>query len=109
MAGERGAHVHQLRADGIVHALRADYDEAHRELSPGSALSFAIARALFSRGETQEYDMGPGLNDYKLRWATGSHETVDLRIHRRGLYPGLLHAVETAVLPAARRLREGLR
>ncbi len=99
---------YQLRADGLVHALRADYDEAHRELSPGSALSFAIARALFSGG-THEYDMGPGLNDYKLRWATGSHETVDLRIHRQGLYPGLLHAVETAVLPAARRLRERLR
>jgi len=107
--GRPTAMEYQLRAGGIVHALRADYDEAQHERSPGSALNFAIAKALFKRGGVHEYDMGPGENDYKLRWASGSHETMRLRIYRRGLYPRLVHAVETVVVPAARRLRERLR
>ena len=52
--------------------------------------------------------MGPGLNDYKLRWATASHETVRLHVYRPGLYPRLVHAVEARVVPALRRLRERL-
>ena len=74
--GRLVAMEYQLRHDGRVNALRADFDPALREVSPGSALNFAIARALFERGGVHEYDMGPGLNDYKLRWATGNHEAV---------------------------------
>jgi CelD/BcsL family acetyltransferase involved in cellulose biosynthesis len=100
---------YQLQAGGVVNALRADYDMAHAAASPGSVLSFVIARTLFQRGGIQEYDMGPGLNEYKLRWATGSRETVDLEVYRRGVYPRLLHVLETTIVPTARRLREALR
>jgi CelD/BcsL family acetyltransferase involved in cellulose biosynthesis len=97
---------YQLRDGGRVNALRADFDLAHREVSPGSALNFAIARALFQRAGVHEYDMGPGLNDYKLRWATGNHEAVHLMIYRPSAYGRLLHALDTAVFPILRRLRE---
>ncbi len=100
---------YQLHADGVVHALRADYDQERAAASPGSALNFAIARALFERGGIHEYDMGPGLNEYKMRWASGCHETIDLEIYRRALYPRLVHTLETRVIPVARRLRERLR
>ena len=106
--GQLVAMEYQLRDGGRVNALRADYDLAHREVSPGSALSFAIARALFERGGVHEYDMGPGVNDYKLRWATGTHEAVHLMIYRCSTYGRLLHTLDTAVLPVARRLRERL-
>jgi len=96
---------YQLQADGKVHALRADYDMAYRELSPGSALNFAIVRALFEGGGVHEYDMGPGLNEYKLRWASETHETTTLQIYRASLYGRLLHLLETAIVPAARRWR----
>jgi CelD/BcsL family acetyltransferase involved in cellulose biosynthesis len=99
---------YQLRDGGRVNALRADFDLAHREVSPGSALNFAIARALFERGGVHEYDMGPGLNEYKLRWATGNHEAVHLMIYRAGAYGRLLHSLDTVVFPAFRRLRERL-
>jgi CelD/BcsL family acetyltransferase involved in cellulose biosynthesis len=104
--GQLVAMEYQLRDGGRVNALRADFDLAHREVSPGSALNFAIARALFERGGVREYDMGPGLNDYKLRWASGTHEAVHLMIYRPSAYGRLLHAVDASVLPAARRLRE---
>lgn len=99
---------YQLRHHGRVNALRADFDPALREVSPGSALNFAIARALFERGGVHEYDMGPGLNEYKLRWATDSHEAAHLMLYRPTAYGRLLHLLDTRVLPAVRRVRERL-
>lgn len=104
--GEPIAMEYQLRSDGIVHALRADYDLRFAASSPGSILNFEIARALFERGDVHEYRMGPGLNEYKMRWASACHETVRLQAYRPGLYPRLLYFAETALVPAARRLRE---
>lgn len=100
---------YQLCANGTAYALRADYDLEYASASPGSSLNFEVARALFERGDVREYHMGPGLNEYKMRWATGSHETVRLHAYRPGLYPGLVHVVETRIVPAVRRLRERFR
>ncbi len=99
---------YQLQAAGRVHALRASYDEAYRELSPGSALNVAIVRALFDRGDVGEYDMGPGLNDYKLRWASAVHETVALRAYDTSAYALLVHGLEEYVVPVARRAKHWL-
>ncbi|MET0850411.1 MAG: GNAT family N-acetyltransferase [Candidatus Rokuibacteriota bacterium] len=122
VAGERGwlalwllrldgrpiAMEYQLQADGRVHALRASYDESYRDLSPGSALNVAIVRALFERGDVEEYDMGPGLNDYKLRWASAVHETVTVRAYGRSAYARLVHGLDDVVVPAARRVKRWL-
>jgi CelD/BcsL family acetyltransferase involved in cellulose biosynthesis len=97
---------YQLRSNGVAYALRADYDLAYAASSPGSALNFAIARALFERGDVHEYQMGPGKNEYKMRWASGCHVTVRVQIYRPGLYGRLVHLTETRIVPALRRLRE---
>jgi CelD/BcsL family acetyltransferase involved in cellulose biosynthesis len=107
--GRAIAMEYQLRAQGVAYALRADYDRAFAASSPGSALNFAIARALFERGDVREYQMGPGQNEYKMRWASGCHETVRVQVYRGGLYPRLVHLTEDAVVPALRRLRERIR
>ena len=107
--GRAIAMEYQLRANGVAYALRADYDLGYAAASPGSSLNFEIARALFERGDVREYHMGPGLNEYKMRWASGTHETVRLHVYRPGLYPTLLHLVETRIVPPARRIRERLR
>jgi len=104
--GRAIATEYQIAAGGVVHALRADFDAAAADLSPGSSLNFRIARALFERGDVREYDMGPGTNDYKLRWATGARETAGLEIYAPTAYGRGLHAIETRVVPAARRLRD---
>ncbi|HKF41788.1 MAG TPA: GNAT family N-acetyltransferase, partial [Thermoanaerobaculia bacterium] len=97
---------YQLEADGRVHALRADFDAAvPTDLSPGTHLSAEIIRTLFARETVYEYDMGPGDNDYKSRWARGAHELGRLRIFRPGMYGTLLHTVEARVLETVRRLR----
>jgi CelD/BcsL family acetyltransferase involved in cellulose biosynthesis len=89
-----------------VHALRADFDaEVPDELSPGTHLTAEIVRALFGRDSVYEYDMGPGDNEYKSRWASATHELGRLRVFRPGAYGTLLHTVEARVLAAVRRLR----
>jgi len=99
----------QLQAGGRVYALRSDFDEAYGELSPGSALNLAIMQALFGREGVHEYDMGPGLSEYKLRWATGTHETLRIRVYPRGVRGRAAWIADTAVAPLVRRIRERLR
>jgi CelD/BcsL family acetyltransferase involved in cellulose biosynthesis len=105
LEGRAIATEYQLEADGRVHALRADFDASlPEELSPGSHLSYEILRTLFGREGVHEYDMGPGENPYKARWASGARETIQLRMFRRGLYGSMLHGLETRAVPALRRL-----
>lgn len=61
----------QLIRDGIISALRADFDNALRDLSPGAYLNWKILERLFSQdmGNLTEYRMGPGANPYKARWS----------------------------------------
>jgi CelD/BcsL family acetyltransferase involved in cellulose biosynthesis len=96
----------QLQAGGVVHALRADYDVTYGTLSPGAALHAAIVKALFERGDVIEYDMGPGLNDYKMRWATGTRETVQLDIYATHTRARIAALLERVVMPAASRFRD---
>ena len=102
--GRAIATEYQLQAGGVVYALRADYDLEYRALSPGTALNAAIVKALFERGDVTEYDMGPGLNEYKLRWATGNHETVEVDFYAPHARGRLLALLERVVLPAVSRL-----
>jgi len=107
--GRAVAMEYQIKSAGIVYALRADYAAEFAALSPGSQLNHVIARALFERGGVREYDMGPGDNEYKLRWATGTHQRVRLRLYGRRLYSRLARTLEQRVLPALRTLRGGAR
>lgn len=108
--GRAVATEYQLEAEGRVHALRADFDAGlPDDLSPGSYLNGHIIRTLFDREGIHEYDMGPGENEYKSRWATGAHETVRLRLFHPGIYGSALHAMEVRAVPALRRLSRGLR
>jgi CelD/BcsL family acetyltransferase involved in cellulose biosynthesis len=107
--GRAVAMEYQIQSAGTVYALRADYDAEFAALSPGSHLNQVIARALFERGDVHEYDMGPGDSEYKLRWATGAHQRVRLRLYGRRLYSRLARTFEERVVPALRALRGGAR
>ena len=70
--------------------------------SPRAARSTSRSPARYSSAAgSHEYDMGPGLNDYKLRWATGNHEAAHLMVYRPTAYGRLLHSPRHA--GAARR------
>ncbi len=104
--GRAVATEYQLEDGGRVHALRAEFDGSLlEELSPGTHLNAEIVRTLFGRPGVHEYDMGPGENEYKARWASGTHETVGLHVYRPGMYGATLYTLEGRALPALRRLR----
>jgi CelD/BcsL family acetyltransferase involved in cellulose biosynthesis len=99
---------YQLIGANTVHALRADFDGALADASPGSYLNAAIVRSLFERQEALEYDMGPGTNEYKLRWATDTHDLISLEVYAPTAYGRFLHCLETRVVPTARKVSEQL-
>jgi CelD/BcsL family acetyltransferase involved in cellulose biosynthesis len=103
--GRAVATEYQIGDDGSLHALRADFDAALAELSPGGYLNQRIVSALFQRKDVREYNMGPGANEYKLRWASDAHETVGLEIYAPRLWGRLLEGVEGRLVPLARRWR----
>lgn len=107
--GHAVATEYQIQSLGVVHALRSDYAWGVREYSPGAYLNFRIIQSLFEAGDVTRYDMGPGTNEYKLRWASGSQETITIEIYRDSLYGRFLNAFETKAVPLARQWRDRTR
>jgi CelD/BcsL family acetyltransferase involved in cellulose biosynthesis len=92
-------HVH----DGdTVYALRSDFDDRYREASPGAYLNQHIVRTYFERG-VRIYDMGPGDNSYKLRWATSAKELDSFVLFGRSAYVTALYGLERHLIPHLRR------
>jgi len=103
--GRPVATEYQVAQNGRIHALRADFDSSLADLSPGACLNLSIVRTLFHHGTVGEYDMGPGINEYKLRWATGAHETTGVDVYAPTIYGHLLWTIEAHLLPLVRRWR----
>jgi CelD/BcsL family acetyltransferase involved in cellulose biosynthesis len=62
---------YQLIYHRQAYALRADFDEGYREISPGAFLNYRMLQTLFE-ADLACYHMGPGANPYKLRWTSES-------------------------------------
>lgn len=95
---------YHLFYDGIEYALRADYSEEMKSLSPGSFLDYCIIKELFNNG-TQRYELGPGLNNYKLRWTNSSYKAHNYRIFNRKVALHVLWHLENSMIPMAKKVR----
>ena len=89
---------YQLVYDGTVSALRADYDPAAKNLSPGSYLNWRILESLFDT-ENHIYRMGPGTNPYKLRWADQRTALHDVTLYNRTWKGRLLWCLMELIKP----------
>lgn len=98
---------YNLTENGIVYALRADFDQAHRQCSPGAYLEYHIFERLFSEG-CRAYHAGPGSDAYKLRWAEDQSRNVTVTIFNRGGANELLWSMEGWAIPRLRKLRDRL-
>jgi len=94
---------YDLTWGGRVYALRADFDEAYNEYSPGTYLEYQIVKALFEEGYL-EYNTGPGLNAYKLRWTKHVRENITLYACNDNLKGRIIWSQEK-VLPILRWLK----
>lgn len=85
---------YDLATDGRVYALRADFDQAYEDFSPGTYLEYQIVRSLFEGG-FREYSTGPGLNAYKLHWTDHLRENAILRVYNGTVSGRLLRSWRT--------------
>lgn len=68
---------YQLVAGGHIYALRADFDDRYKDVSPGTYLNYRLLSNLFAGGFSRYY-MGPGKNAYKSRWSRTSEPVKSL-------------------------------
>jgi CelD/BcsL family acetyltransferase involved in cellulose biosynthesis len=94
--------------DGVnVYALRADFDSACEEISPGSHLMRTLVESLFGKG-LERYYMGPGSNAYKTRWTDEGEPLHQLSAFGRTWRGRLLHIIDDVLRPRARAARAAL-
>jgi CelD/BcsL family acetyltransferase involved in cellulose biosynthesis len=86
-----------------VHAIRSDFDGAYDAHSPGAYLEHQVIKSVFELGY-REYNAGPGLAPYKLRWTDQSRRNLALTVYNRTLKARALGGLETLIVPAARRV-----
>jgi CelD/BcsL family acetyltransferase involved in cellulose biosynthesis len=92
---------YHLVVSGCVYALRSDFDEAFRRVSPGSYLRRHLLERVFALG-LDRYYFGMGLNAHKGRW-TDQVETVDqLTVYAHSWMGVCLAVWERALKPLAR-------
>jgi CelD/BcsL family acetyltransferase involved in cellulose biosynthesis len=93
---------------GRLHALKVGYDERLRPLAPGHLLALATIERCFELG-IDSYEMGPGDEDYKRRFANVVHEATTLRSYPDRLTMALRIAYRRSVRPELRRIRQRMR
>jgi len=97
------AFEYHLRYKGKVYALRAAYVEEYREVSPGSVLDKHIVEHLFKSGFT-EYDLGPGVVFYKMRWTSEINLSVQIILFKNGLLAYLIYLIEFRIIGFLKKL-----
>jgi CelD/BcsL family acetyltransferase involved in cellulose biosynthesis len=95
---------YDLEHSGIVYALRADFDDAYSDYSPGAYLEYQIIKRLFEQGYL-EYHTGPGLNAYKLNWTDEFKENVILHLCNNNLKGWIIWALEDRLIPRLKWVR----
>ena len=96
--GRAAAVEYQLSYLGDIHALRGDFDNELSQLSPGTFMNWKILERLFD--DDQEcYHMGPGDNNYKLRWAENAPALCRATAYGRSARGRLLSMVERSLRP----------
>jgi CelD/BcsL family acetyltransferase involved in cellulose biosynthesis len=94
---------YDLVSDGVVYAIRSDFDAGYNAYSPGVYLEHQVIKAVFELGY-REYNAGPGLAAYKLRWTDQARRNLAVTVYNRTLKGFALGGLEKMVVPAARRM-----
>ncbi len=91
------AYEYHLRYKNRIYALRADFDEAYKDSSPGSVLDMHIVKYAFEN-KLKEYDMCGSDDFYKKNWTFKVREHVRFIIFKDSFYGKLLYILEFKVI-----------
>lgn len=94
----------QLYQNGNYYALRSDYDPEFHALSPGTFLNWKIIQSLFGQ-PAENYFMGPGKNEYKLRWQNQETTVSTLRGYNLTFKGNLLLYLDRKIVPILRPIK----
>lgn len=108
VGGKPVAMEYDLKHDKKVYALRADYHEDYKNISPGAYLEFRLVEFLFRNG-FREYNMGPGTNEYKSHWTEKAAEHLNVYFCNRTWKGSLIWWVRSVLLPLLRTLKRRLK
>jgi hypothetical protein len=100
--GRTAAAELQLDFHGIVSALRADVNVEFEPHAPGTYLNWKVLEGLHGSGRSL-YNMGPGKNPYKLRWAESEATLVRITAFNRSLRGQVARYWETSIKPRLQR------
>jgi CelD/BcsL family acetyltransferase involved in cellulose biosynthesis len=95
---------YQLIYKGKIHALRSDYIQSFDNVSPGTYLNWKMLEQLFDT-DLDYYEMGPGNNPYKYRWAENETLMSQLIVYNKSLAGTLLTLLQFKVKPLLQKLR----
>ena len=101
---ERIAFEFHLVYNNVVYPVRADYNKAFKEVSPGSVLEFNILRRLFTEQSLKEYNTCGHTYNYLLNWTDNTRKYMNIEIFGKSLRPCSLYLLEYRVLPVMRRM-----
>jgi CelD/BcsL family acetyltransferase involved in cellulose biosynthesis len=103
------AYEFHARYRGTTYPLRADFDEGHRDLSPGSVVEYTALRDTFEEGGIHLYDSCANDYWYLGNWTEEMRVHYDIEIFRGSLKAWLAYLLEYRVAPLARAWRGKLR
>ncbi len=91
--GEPAAYEYHLTYKNRAYALRADFDESYKQVSPGAALNALIIKKYFENG-LREYDLCGHAEDYKLNWTSAVRKHSIFVIYKNNWYGALLYFLD---------------
>jgi hypothetical protein len=96
----------QLDYAGSVSALRADTHQEFERYGAGTYLSWKILEKIMGRPSTYLYNMGPGLNEYKQRWAEKYDELSFANWFSPTIVGRLLWAIDHRLKPWIKKIAQ---
>jgi CelD/BcsL family acetyltransferase involved in cellulose biosynthesis len=100
------AFEYHLGFHGVVYPVRADYDDGHRMISPGSVLEYTALKSLFENQDAQEYYSCADDYWYLSNWTNEMHKHITIEIFADSWKASILHILEYVLIPKLRILRD---
>jgi len=95
----------QIQFQGVAYPLRADYDAAFSDISPGIVLLYHTIKDLFEDQTMVMYDSCADEYDYLTSWSQSTEEYAMLDLFARYPKSLLVHGIKYRLLPYLRQLK----
>jgi hypothetical protein len=94
-----------IQYEGVVYPIRADYDKAYKDISPGSILEYEIIKSLFTDKNASEYNSCGHTYDYLMNWTDITRKHHNFEIFGKNIKMSVLYNFEYKLLDFFRETR----